>query len=168
MITVVSSETGCPFSMKSSSMSDGSPTVGFTIPAAPSGITCADTALDSSVISVTVAVPPETDVTLPASPPPPSPPGAITGMSSSIPAPEPLSIWTLDCQLVGERAITRAVTGSVPLREQLVLRQAHEAAQLLRLALRGLRLGEVRAQVGDLVLQLLVLATSRRRRHRPS
>ena len=39
---------------------------------------------------------------------------AITGWSSSTPSLDPLSILMLEYQTFGERAITRAVTGSVP------------------------------------------------------
>jgi hypothetical protein len=72
-------------------------------------MTWAETELRSSAISVIVAVPPVTEVTFPASPSP-----VITGWSTAMPSPEPLLIWTLDHHTVGERAITRAVTGAVP------------------------------------------------------
>ena len=69
-------------------------------------------------MSVTCAVPPVTLVTLPARPPtsPPSGslPAAITGWSTFTPSLEPLSIVMLEYQTFGERAITRAATGSVP------------------------------------------------------
>ena len=54
-------------------------------------------------------VPPVTFVTRPA-----RPPAAITGWFTRTPSPEPLSIFTLEYQTVGERAITRADTGLVP------------------------------------------------------
>ena len=61
------------------------------------------------MISVTWALPPDTRVTLPA-----SPPAAITGWSTRTPSPRPLSILIVEYQTVGERAITRAATGLVP------------------------------------------------------
>jgi hypothetical protein len=60
-------------------------------------MTWAGTLLDASVISVTSLVPPVTLVTLPA-----RPPAAITGWFSSTPSPDPLSIFTVEYQTVGE------------------------------------------------------------------
>ena len=78
-------------------------------PEGPSGSTFADTALRWSVIRVTREVPEVIAVTRPTRPPP-----VITGSSSSIPELEPLSIVTVEYQTVGERPITRLVTGSRP------------------------------------------------------
>jgi hypothetical protein len=107
--TVVPALTRLPFSTKSSRSFLGLPTSGWTMPLAPSGTIWAETALEASVISVTSAVPPVTLVTLPA-----SPPEAITGWSTRTPSLEPRSIFTVEYQTVGERAITRPVTGLVP------------------------------------------------------
>ena len=62
-------------------------TAGCTTPFEPSGTISADTALDESVISVTVAVPPATSVTLPTRPSP-----VTTGSSSRTPSLLPTSI----------------------------------------------------------------------------
>ena len=53
-----------------------------------------------------------------------------TGSLRSIPALEPLSIVTVEYQTVGERPITRAVTGSKPpsAAEPVELEQLREAA----------------------------------------
>src|SRR5215207_9663595 len=115
--TVVFSVTRPP-STNSISRSRGLPTAGRTTPVAPDGITWAATPIEASVIRVTSAVPLLTLVTLPARPPT-SPasgslPAASTGWSSFTPSLEPLSILMLEYQTVGERAITRAATGSVP------------------------------------------------------
>jgi hypothetical protein len=67
------------------------------MPFAPFGMTCAETALEASVIRVTSLVPPVTRVTLPT-----RPPAAITGWFSSTPSPDPLSIFTVEYQMVGE------------------------------------------------------------------
>ena len=58
------------------------------------------------MISVTSAVPWVTSVTRPTSPSP-----VTTGSFIFTPSPEPLSIVTVEYQTVGERPITRAVTG---------------------------------------------------------
>ena len=58
------------------------------------------------MISVTSAVPGVTSVTRPTSPSP-----LTTGSLIRTPALEPLSIVTVEYQTVGERPITRAVTG---------------------------------------------------------
>ena len=79
------------------------------MPLEPSGITSADTALDSSVISVTTDSPPLTEVTLPA-----RPPAAITGSSICTPSPLPALMTTFEYQTVGEREITRAVMSLSP------------------------------------------------------
>ena len=75
--------------------------------------------IEASVISVTSAVPPVTFVTLPTRPPvcpcSGSLPAAITGWFTRMPSLDPLSILMLEYQTVVERAITRAVTGSVAL-----------------------------------------------------
>ena len=44
---------------------------------------------------------------------PARPPAAITGWSLRTPSSDPLSIFTLEYQTVGDLAITRAVTGWV-------------------------------------------------------
>src|SRR5215207_4522183 len=115
--TVVFSVTRPP-STNSMRRSRGFPTAGRTTPVAPDGITCAPTPIEASVISVTPAVPPVTFVTLPTSPPTSSwsgsLPAAITGWFTRTPSLEPLSILMPEYQTVGERAITRAVTGRVP------------------------------------------------------
>ena len=117
-VTTIALSVTRPPCTRSSSRSRGSPTSGRTTPAAPAGITWAPTPIDASVISVTSAVPPVTFETLPARPPSvgleSSEAAAITGWSSSTPSLEPLSILMLEYQTFGERAITRAVTGSVP------------------------------------------------------
>ncbi len=59
------------------------------------------------MIRVTCAEPPVTAETLPTRPSP-----LITGSSTSTPSSLPTSIVTAECQTVGERAITRPVTGS--------------------------------------------------------
>ena len=92
--------------MKSSSRLLGLPTSGSATPSGPFGSTLAETALRWSVISVTSAVPWVTSVTRPTSPSP-----LTTGSLICTPAPEPLSIVTVEYQTVGERPITRAVTG---------------------------------------------------------
>ena len=92
--------------MKSSSRSLGSPTSGSATPSGPSGSTRAETALRSSVIRVTTAVPWVTSVIRPASPSP-----VTTGSFTFTPALEPLSMVTVEYQTVGERPMTRAVTG---------------------------------------------------------
>ena len=66
-------------------------------------------------------MPPVTLVTLPT-----SPPAAITGWLTRTPSSEPLSILTLEYQTVGERAITRAVTGVGAVREAVLLREPDE------------------------------------------
>src|SRR5215204_2802704 len=115
--TVVFSVTRPP-STNSISRSRGLPTAGRTTPVAPDGITWAATPIEASVIRVTSAVPLLTLVTLPARPPTSPASGSLaaasTGWSSFTPSLEPLSILMLEYQTVGERAITRAPTGSVP------------------------------------------------------
>ena len=74
-----------------------------------SAVTRAVTALSASVISVTWAVFGVVWVIFPA-----SPCAATTGSSTRTPSLDPLSIVTVEYQTVGERPITRAVTGSVP------------------------------------------------------
>src|SRR5215210_3616890 len=115
--TVVWSVTRPP-STNSIRRSRGLPTAGRTTPVAPEGITCAPTPIEASVISVTSAVPPVTFVTFPTRPPTSfasgSLPAAITGWFTRTPSLSPLSILMLEYQMLGERAITRAATGSVP------------------------------------------------------
>ena len=86
--------------------SSGSPTEGFISPWVPLGTNLAATALEWSTISVTRAVPPVTAATVPTRPSP-----LTTGSSSPTPSPEPTSIVTSENQTVGEREITRPVTG---------------------------------------------------------
>src|SRR4051794_457180 len=92
--------------MKSSSREFGSPASGSTTPSAPLGSTRAETALVWSVMSVTSAVPPVVAVTLPTSPSP-----VTTGSFTRTPSPDPTSTVTLEDQTVGERPMTRPVTG---------------------------------------------------------
>ena len=75
-------------------------------PWTPIGTTLAETALEWSAISVTWAEPPVTAETVPTRPSP-----LTTGSSTSTPSPLPTSIVTSANQTVGERAITRPVTG---------------------------------------------------------
>ncbi len=67
----------------------------------------AEIALAWSVSSITCEEPPSTEAMRPTRPSP-----LITGSSTWTPSPLPTSIVTLECQTVGERAITRPVTGS--------------------------------------------------------
>ena len=67
----------------------------------------AETPNSWSVSSITIALPSETDLTLPTSPSP-----LITGWSGRTPSLEPLLISTVEYQVLGERAKTRAITGS--------------------------------------------------------
>src|SRR5512144_1135259 len=83
-----------------------SPTDGFSTPWTPLGTIFAPTALEASAISVTLAEPPVTAETLPTRPSP-----LTTGSLTLTPSPEPTSIITSAYQTVGERAITRPVTG---------------------------------------------------------
>ena len=84
---------------KSSCRSFGSPTAGRRIPPVPTGITSAETDTEPSVISVTWAVPDATPVTFPIRPSP-----VMTGWSTRIPSPRPLSTWMVEYQSVGEMA----------------------------------------------------------------
>ena len=93
-------------SMKSRISSSGLPTSGLTMPCTPCGTTLAETALEWSVIRVTWAEPPCHRGTRPTSPSP-----STTGSSTATPSPLPTSIVTVEYQTVGERAITRPVTG---------------------------------------------------------
>ena len=93
--------------MKSSTRSSGSPTEGRITPWTPVGSTFAETALVWSVIRFTCE---ELRCTAETSPTRPSP--LITGSSTTTPSPLPRSIVTDECQTVGERAMTRPVTGS--------------------------------------------------------
>src|SRR5437764_6659265 len=91
---------------KSSSRSLGLPTAGLTIPLTPVSATLADTPDVWSVIRVTCATVAVTEVTLPTSPSP-----STTGWSTCTPELEPRSTLRVWYQTVGERPITRAVTG---------------------------------------------------------
>ena len=93
--------------MKSRTRSSGSPTSGRITPCTPCGTTFAETALAWSVSSVTWEEPPLTEAIRPTRPSP-----LITGSSTRTPSPSPRSIVTVEYQTVGERAITRPVTGS--------------------------------------------------------
>ena len=108
-----------------------------------------------SVISATSAVPPVTLVILPARPPSVGLTGRDHGLVEADSVLDPLSILMLEYQTVGERAITRAVTGSVPRRN--LLDAARPALQLRGVALRGARARELGAELVDLLLELLVL-----------
>ena len=92
--------------MKSRIRSSGLPTSGRITPCTPGGTTFAEIALAWSVISVTWDEPPSTEATRPTRPSP-----LITGSSTWTPSPLPTSIVTVECQTVGERAMTRPVTG---------------------------------------------------------
>ena len=104
MTTFAPFVTGWFLPMYCSCMSFGSPTFGRTMPSAPSGSSWAETLLEESVRSVTVAVPPLTADTWPTRPSP-----FITGWSTRMPSPLPLSIVTVEYQTVGDFTITRAV-----------------------------------------------------------
>ena len=56
---------------------------------------------------------------------PTRPPAAITGWSTRTPSLEPLSIFTLEYQTVGERAITRAARAACP-REAVAPPEVHQ------------------------------------------
>ena len=92
--------------MKSSSRLLEFPTSGSATPSGPFGSTLAEAALRLSVIRVTWAVPWVTSVTRPTRPSP-----LTTGSLVATPSPEPESMVTVEYQTVGERPITRAVTG---------------------------------------------------------
>jgi hypothetical protein len=105
--TICPSWMGSLLSMKSRSITLGSPASGSATPCGPFGWTTADTALSESVMSVTFAVKGVTSVTRPTSPSP-----FTTGSFTATPSFEPASTWTVEYQTVGGRWITRDVTMS--------------------------------------------------------
>ena len=98
--------TSLAFGTSSNRRSPGAPTAGPTLPGSPLSSAWAETPNSGSVSSITTALPSETDLTLPTRPAP-----LITGWSTATPSLEPLLIWNVWYQELGERAITRAWTG---------------------------------------------------------
>ena len=99
--------TSLPCGTSSSSRSPGAPTAGSIEPGSPERAALAETPNSWSVSSITIALPSETDLTLPTRPSP-----LTTGWSGLTPSLEPLLISTVEYQVLGERAKTRAITGS--------------------------------------------------------
>ena len=82
----------------------------------------------------------------------------ITGSSTSIPELEPLSIVTVEYQTVGERPITRAVTGSRPSGIPPWRSSLTSARSSLFSPIADSASATAIAQVLDLRLEILVLA----------
>src|SRR4051812_37067584 len=86
--------------------SPGAPPARATRPGSPLPRAWAETPNSGSVSSITTALPSDTDLTLPT-----RPASLTTGWSTRTPSLEPLLIWKVWYQELGERAITRAGTG---------------------------------------------------------
>src|SRR3954463_11714518 len=98
--------TSLAFGTSSNRRSPGAPAAGPTLPGSPLSSACAETPNSGSVSSITDALPSDTDLTLPT-----RPALLTTGWSTRTPSLEPLLIWNVLYQELGERAITRASTG---------------------------------------------------------
>ena len=99
--------TSLAFGTSSKRRSPAAPTAGLTLPGSPLSSARAETPNSGSVSSITTALPSETSLILPT-----SPALLTTGWLTRTPSLEPLLIWNVWYQELGERAITRAVTGS--------------------------------------------------------